>query len=92
MRDGAVPAYGRICSPDRDRRGGRPEGRRSPVVCFLAVRLRRGRADGKGERGMWRVLASLLRLFGRRTVPCPSCARPIERTRLKCPYCATWLE
>jgi len=42
--------------------------------------------------GMWRVLASLLRLFRRRTVPCPSCARPIERTRLKCPYCATWLE
>jgi len=47
---------------------------------------------GKDERGMWRALASLLRLFRKRTAPCPACARAIERTRLKCPYCATWLD
>ncbi|HZP39544.1 MAG TPA: hypothetical protein VFE48_23960 [Methylomirabilota bacterium] len=41
---------------------------------------------------MWRLLASLLGLVKTRTVPCPSCARPIAHTRLKCPHCATWLD
>ena len=37
-----------------------------------------------------RGLAVLIRIL-RQTQSCPSCARPIPKDVVKCPYCATWL-
>jgi hypothetical protein len=41
---------------------------------------------------MWLdLLISIAGPRGRRTGPCPACARQIPKGALKCRYCGTWL-